>query len=226
MIDLQHLNKTYNKNWNTVDEINWVWIARNMEPDLEFMKENAINLLPGFICENPKLNNEDGMLNEIYREWIKYVNENIKYPEQTDEIVRYLNEKIHNDEAFPEDTYLENYDGIVGFHGIDQGNLFNEKIYLNNSDIVISKDMNWDETKKLLLDLLNFGEESADYWDRVVDSIRSEIENLSKEELLIRLHNLRELTQYDEEMSEEWLINEIVRETLNNEDTCEGEGDI
>ena len=220
MIDLQYLNKTYNKNWNTVDEIDWVWIAKNMEPDLEFMKKNAINLLPGFVCENPKLNNEDGMLNEIYMEWIEYVNENVEYPKQTDEIVRYLNEKIQNDEEFPEDTYLENYEGIVGFCGMDQGNLFNEKIYLNNSDLVISKDTSWDETKKLLLNLLNSGEESADFWDKV-DAIRDEIEDLSKEDLLIRLHNLRELTQYDEEMSEEDLINEIVRETLNNEDTSE-----
>lgn len=214
MIDIKKLNETYNKNWGSEEEIDWVWIAKNMEPDLKFMKENAINLLPDFVCENPRFINEDGSFTDTYMDWIEWVNENIIYPEQSEEIIDWINNKLQSDPDF-ESEIFEHYDGSVGFYGMDQGTLYNEKVYIHYTDTVISKDTPWEESRSILLELMRQGKSSAEHWDLLEDMIiQLEDENLSRNELLGRLKEHRELTKEDLELSEYGLCHTIAEEML------------
>ena len=214
MIDIKKLNETYNKNWGSEEEIDWVWIAKNMEPDLKFMKENAINLLPDFVCENPGFINEDGSFTDIYMDWIEWVNGNIIYPEQSEEIIDWINNKLQSDPDF-ESEIFEHYDGSVGFYGMDQGTLYNEKVYIHYTDTVISKETPWEESRSILLELMGRGKSSAEHWDLLEDmATRLEDENLSRNELLGRLKEHRELTKEDLELSEYGLCHTIAEEML------------
>lgn len=207
MKNFQELNQIFSKTWTSDEEVDWVWIARNMSPDLEFMKEHALKLNPNFVRENPNLKDENGILCKIYSDWANYVYENIKYPPQTREIIEYINQKIQEDDNFPENLTLRAVYDIVGFHGMDQGTLYDEKIYLNDSDKVISRDMDWSEIKEILLGLLKSGEESPDFWEKY-NELREALEGLSKEELLSKL----------QELSEDELIEIILDHQLENDE--------
>ena len=207
MIDLEKLNESLGKQWKNEEEIDWVYVAKHMPADLKFMKENAANLRPSFVVENPALLDEYGCPGDIYMKWIGYYNKNVKTEKESLEIIDYLNKKIEEDPDFSEDDCLECIDTCVGFCGMDQGELYHGKIYLNDSDVVISMEDPWEETKKTLLGLCESGEESSEFWDYV-----EELQCKTKEELLEELSTYREISKEDKALSEEELLGIIASE--------------